>query len=136
MDSNQSPYSQFPQYPQQSYYGQYPQYYQYPAVPPPHYAPQPRNGLGTAGMVLGIVACVLGIIPYTIPVGFVAGVVGLPLACVGRARYNRGEATNKSMTTAGIVLNTIAVVAIAVFVIIGIAVTAPAPPPTTGGVSV
>ncbi len=78
-------------------------------APPPHHgAPMPmgeaRNGLGTASLACGIVGLVLSLIPavnlFTWPLGVLAIVFG----AVGWSRVNKGQATNKSQTIAGLVL--------------------------------
>jgi hypothetical protein len=82
-----------------------------PPPPPPAYngdgplsRQQPRNGLGAAALVCGIVAVVLSFIPvinwFTWPLGVLAVVFG----AVGWGRANKGQATNKSMAIAGLVL--------------------------------
>jgi hypothetical protein len=68
-------------------------------------ATAPRNGLGTAALVVGIVA-ILGVI--TVVGGVVLGVVALILGIVARGRVKRGEATNGGAALAGIVLGVIA----------------------------
>ncbi|MCH7229485.1 DUF4190 domain-containing protein [Glycomyces sp. L485] len=69
----------------------------------PHDRP-PRNGLGTAGLVCGIVAVPLSFIPvvnfFTWPLGVLAVVFG----AVGWSRANRGEATNRGQAITGLVL--------------------------------
>ncbi len=68
------------------------------------YGGPPRNGLGTAGLVCGIVAIALSFIPalnlFTWPVGVLAIVFG----AVGWSRANKGQATNKGQAIAGLVL--------------------------------
>jgi hypothetical protein len=64
-----------------------------------------RNGFGTAGLVLGIAALCLAVIPL---VGIVAwGVWPAGLACsgVGLYRADHGVATNRNVTVAGLVLS-------------------------------
>jgi hypothetical protein len=79
----------------------------------------PRNGMGTAALVLGIVGLVLLITivlsPLAVPVGIAAVVVGI----LGRSRARRGEATNQGSATAGIVMGALAVVAAGVLVAVG-----------------
>jgi hypothetical protein len=86
------------------------------AVPPPPPAPpayngdgplagqQPRNGLGTAALVCGVIAVVVSLIPvvnwFTWPLGVLAIVFG----AVGWSRANKGQATNKKIAIAGLVL--------------------------------
>jgi hypothetical protein len=69
--------------------------------------PAPRNGLGTGALVCGILG-VVGII--TVVGGIVLGIVAVVLGILGRGRAKRHEATNGSSATAGIVLGAIALV--------------------------
>lgn len=83
-----------------------------PPPPPPPYnsdgpvpgGRQPRNGLGTAALVCGIIAVVLSFVPgvnwFTWPLGVLAIVFG----AIGWSRVNKGQATNKGYTIAGLVL--------------------------------
>ncbi|MFK4147434.1 DUF4190 domain-containing protein [Streptomyces sp. NPDC004065] len=99
-------------YPQQSHPG-----YGYPAAPPaypqtPGYgmAPQPSNGLGTTGMVLGIIGVVCSLTFILWFFGVVLGILGIIFGAIGRGKANRGEATNKGAATAGLVCGIIATV--------------------------
>ncbi|MFJ4716128.1 DUF4190 domain-containing protein [Streptomyces sp. NPDC088785] len=82
------PGPQAPQHPQQ--YGYWPG-----ALPA-----QPSNGLGIAGMVLGIVAAVLFLMW---PIALICGVLGIIFGAMGRARVRRGEATNPGQALTGII---------------------------------
>ncbi|WP_236240491.1 DUF4190 domain-containing protein [Streptomyces sp. CC228A] len=77
---------------------------------PPPYA-VPRNGFGTAGLVLGIVGLVFGVFPFVFVLGGVLGVLALVFGLLGRARARRGEATNQGMALAGAVLGALAIAA-------------------------
>ncbi|GAB3221582.1 hypothetical protein GCM10027447_07370 [Glycomyces halotolerans] len=97
--------------PQQPAYGQPQQPYGQPGMQPqmpPQYggmpAPQPKNGLGTAGMVVGIIGIVLA---WCGIVGIVLAVLAVSFGGVGVARANRGEATNKGMALTGVILGAI-----------------------------
>ncbi|WP_156037732.1 DUF4190 domain-containing protein, partial [Glycomyces tenuis] len=72
--------------------------------PPRRYGAEPRNGLGTAALVCGIVALALALIPalnlFTWPLGVLAIVFG----AVGWGRVNKGQATNKGQAITGLVL--------------------------------
>ncbi|NML55001.1 DUF4190 domain-containing protein [Streptomyces sp. R302] len=83
--------------------------YGYPPVHPAAYGPMPGqyNGMGTAGMVLGIVGTCLFWF-YGVP-SIVLGILALIFGIVGRKRANRGEATNGGAATAGIVLGIVSV---------------------------
>ncbi|WP_199038654.1 DUF4190 domain-containing protein [Glycomyces salinus] len=81
-----------------------------PPPPPPYngdgplYDQRPRNGLGTAGLVCGVIAVALSLVPglnvFTWPLGVLAIVFG----AVGWSRANRSQATNKNVAIAGLVL--------------------------------
>jgi hypothetical protein len=78
-----------------------------PAAPAPyaqapyaaaHAAGVPRNGLGTAALVLGI----LGLLSFwTVIGGLVLGLLGLIFGIIGYRRARRHEATNSGMALAG-----------------------------------
>ena len=67
-----------------------------------------RNGLGIAGLILGIVAILFGLVPLTFWIAGPLGVAGLILALVGRARVKRGEATNGKTALFGILTSIVA----------------------------
>lgn len=76
-----------------------------PPPPPPGGAPvpggqQPNNGVGIASMVLGIVS-----IPFCacFGIGGLAGIVAIVLGFNGKAKAERGEATNRGVALAGII---------------------------------
>ncbi|MEU8622611.1 DUF4190 domain-containing protein [Streptomyces sp. NPDC048623] len=78
----------------------------------PGWGQQPSNGLGTAAMVLGIIA-VAGFCAYGL--GSILGILALIFGVIGLKKANRGEATNRGMAIAGIVLGAIGTVISAVF---------------------
>lgn len=82
-----------------------------PEVPPP------RNGSGTAALVLGLVAVVFGFVPI---VGLFIAAPSAPLALalglIGVVRAERGVATNKRVALAGSILGGVASVAMVVVV--------------------
>ncbi|WP_327370139.1 DUF4190 domain-containing protein [Streptomyces sp. NBC_01217] len=98
--------------------------YGYPAAPAPQYGgypagytgygqapwggPSPANGLGTAAMVLGILAVALFCI-YGIP-SLILGALALIFGILGRKRVQRGEATNSGQALAGIIMGSIGIV--------------------------
>ncbi|MGW3994135.1 MmpS family transport accessory protein [Amycolatopsis sp. NPDC004772] len=89
---------------------------QHPAPP----AAPPRNGLGTAGFVLGLIGLVLAPIPIVGVIAWPLAVLGLILAAVGVARVRSGKATNKALSIAGVILSLLAlVVSILWLVVIG-----------------
>ena len=77
----------------------------YPAPYPPFGAPR-RNGLGTAGLVLGII----GVVFCWSPLGFVLGVLAIIFGSVGLGRSKRGEASNRGAAMAGLILGILAIV--------------------------
>ncbi|BBX70405.1 DUF4190 domain-containing protein [Mycolicibacterium psychrotolerans] len=91
-------------------YGSYGGYGGYP-VPPP--ASAPRNGLGTAALILAIVGLVLC---WSIAGGIILGLCAVIIGFVARGRVTRGEATNGGVAIAGIVLGVIAIIAALVFI--------------------
>ncbi|MER5277639.1 DUF4190 domain-containing protein [Streptomyces sp. NPDC002809] len=109
--------------PPQSQYG-------YPAPPVPQYGDYagyggqpvwgvtgPANGMGTAAMVLGIVAICLFCV-YGIP-SLILGILALIFGIIGRKRVARGEADNSGQALAGIILGSIGI-AIGVVIIGGL----------------
>lgn len=69
----------------------------------------PRNGLGTAAVVLGALA-VPGALLAGIG-GILLGAIGLILGILGLRRARRGEATNRGAALAGTVLSSIGLLA-------------------------
>jgi hypothetical protein len=90
----------------------------YPAAPPVGYpqAPgygvpaQPRNGMGTSGLVLGIIGVVCSLTFILWFFGVILGILAIIFGAVGRGRANRGEANNKGAATAGLVCGIVATV--------------------------
>ncbi|WP_259471694.1 hypothetical protein [Streptomyces shenzhenensis] len=66
----------------------------------PGMQPMPSNGLGTAGMVLGILAAI-GFCMW--PVAILLGVLAVIFGGIGRGRAHRGEATNPGQALAGVI---------------------------------
>jgi hypothetical protein len=65
----------------------------------------PRNGLGIAALILGIIGGISAIIPLSILLAGILGVIGLILGFLGRRRALRGEATNKWIAERGIMVS-------------------------------
>jgi len=89
-------------------YGAYPGGYP-PPPPQPYggYAPPPtapRNGLGIAALVVAIIAL------FSVVGGVVLGVVAIILGVLGYSRAKRGEATNGGVAVAGIVLGLVSII--------------------------
>jgi hypothetical protein len=101
------------------------------AFPPAEFMPTagvpatgPRNGLGTASLVVGIVGLVFC---WTVLLGVVLGVLGLVFGIIGRARAKRGEATNGGAALAGAITGGLALIgAVAVVVVLVTVVGGPA----------
>ncbi|QOV47789.1 DUF4190 domain-containing protein [Streptomyces chromofuscus] len=68
---------------------------------------EPSNGLGTAGMVVGIIS-VAGFCLW--PVAILLGILGVIFGGIGRAKANRGEATNAGQALAGIICGVVGLV--------------------------
>ncbi|WNG89999.1 DUF4190 domain-containing protein [Mycobacterium sp. ITM-2016-00317] len=112
-------------YPPQPYggygaYGGYGGYSGYGYPPPPPAAP--KNGLGTAALVLAIVGLLLC---WTVVGGVLLGIAGIVLGFLARTRVKRGEATNAGVALAGIVLGAVSIVAslviVAIYATLGVA---------------
>jgi len=75
--------------------------------PPGYGMQQRRNGLGTAGLVCGIVGALLF---WTVVLGVVLGILGLIFGLVGRSRAQRGQADNGGVALAGAILGGLAII--------------------------
>ncbi|MGW1955534.1 hypothetical protein ACWCPI_22760 [Streptomyces sp. NPDC001920] len=103
-----------PEGPGQIPYG-YPGGQGYPPGPPnaggyygwPGLQPLPNNGMGTAGLVLGIISAVIFCLW---PVAIVVGILALIFGTIGRVKASRGEATNPGQALAGIICGAAGVV--------------------------
>ncbi|WP_399889670.1 DUF4190 domain-containing protein [Streptomyces sp. BBFR51] len=82
----------------------------YPQVPGYGMPMQPSNGMGTTGLVLGIIGVVCSLTFFLWIFGVVLGVLGIIFGAIGRGKAHRGEATNKGAATAGLVLGITATV--------------------------
>lgn len=85
----------------------------YPSPPPQPYAGYaapvtPKNGLGTAALVLAIAGLLFC---WTIVGGIALGLAAVVLGFIGRGRANRGQATNGGVALAGIVLGFLSILA-------------------------
>ncbi|MEU0007407.1 DUF4190 domain-containing protein [Streptomyces sp. NPDC006314] len=87
----------YPGQPQPTYGGPYPapNGYGWPGV-----QPAPSDGMGTASLVLGILAS-LGFLVW--PVALVLGILAIIFGAIGRGKANRGEATNPGVALAGLI---------------------------------
>ncbi|MEU0432192.1 DUF4190 domain-containing protein [Streptomyces sp. NPDC006290] len=78
----------------------------------------PSNGIGTAALVLGIIASILF---FVWPLSIVLGVLAVIFGLVGRAKARRGEATNSGQALAGVICGAVGIVlAVALLVLLGI----------------
>jgi Domain of unknown function (DUF4190) len=77
----------------------------------------PRNGMGTAALILGVIGLVLAVVV----IGGLLGLVAVVLGIVGLGRARRGEATNRGVAVAGIVTGALAVVLAGIIVAAGAA---------------
>ncbi|MFJ9825353.1 DUF4190 domain-containing protein [Streptomyces sp. NPDC101160] len=86
--------------------------------------PAPSNGMGTASMVLGIIAvagfCMWGF-------GVLLGILALIFGIIGLKKASRGEATNRGMAMAGVVLGSVGILISAVFLALMIVAVVNAP---------
>ncbi|NEB17218.1 DUF4190 domain-containing protein, partial [Streptomyces coelicoflavus] len=99
-------------------YPGYGQGYGWPGMPM-----APQNGMGTASMVLGILACALFCM-YGV-VSLVLGVLAIVFGVKGRRKAELGLASNHGQAQAGFVMGIIGVVlGIAVIVLIAVGITA------------
>ncbi|GGX80421.1 DUF4190 domain-containing protein [Streptomyces hiroshimensis] len=96
----------------------YPAQSGYPSAPPVQPYPvagyagaaQPSNGMGTAGLVCGIIGAVCSLLVFLWFFGLILGILGIIFGAVGRSKVTKGEATNRSAATTGIVLGIVALV--------------------------
>jgi MFS family permease len=80
----------------------------------------PRNGMGVAALVIGVVSLVLAILIVFFPIAGLLGIVAIILGAIGMARASRGEADNRGQALAGLITGLIALLlAIALAVGIG-----------------
>lgn len=87
-----------------------PQPYPNPTGPGAQPPAQPRNGLGTAGFVLGLIGLVFSPIPFIGVVAWPLVILGFIFSLLGFLRARRGEATNKGLSVAGIVCSAVGLV--------------------------
>ncbi|MGW1177224.1 DUF4190 domain-containing protein [Kitasatospora sp. NPDC002543] len=76
----------------------------WPPYPMPTHAPQPRNGLGIAALVLGIVGVVLGLVIVLFWLSWLPALLALVFGAIGLGHARKGLATNRAMALAGVVL--------------------------------
>lgn len=76
-------------------------------------APAPRNGLGLAALILGVIA----ILTCWVVIGGVFGLLAIVLGVLGAGRARRGRATNRGVAITGIVTGAIGLVLSIVIVV-------------------
>ena len=94
----------------------------YPAAPGQGYGTaqvpmQPRNGLGTAALVLGIIGVIFAFIPFLCWIGTILGGLAVIFGLIGHSRKRKGQATNGGAAIAGWVLGAIALVLSVIFMV-------------------
>ncbi len=106
----------------------------YPYAQPQH-QPRPKNGMGTAALVLGILALLASFIPLlSLFTAVPLGLLGVIFAIVGYRRLSKGNATNKASTTVGLILSAIAVIiAVVLTLLVGAWLGSDSDTGTTGG---
>lgn len=80
-----------------------------PTMPPAPPA-QPRNGLGTAGFVLGLVGLLFSFVPFVGVIAWPLVILGLIFGIIGIVRARNGAATNKGLAIAGTALSAVGLV--------------------------
>ncbi|MEU9185032.1 DUF4190 domain-containing protein [Streptomyces sp. NPDC048484] len=104
-----------PAYPGHGNHGPAHAYGSAPGGPGYGWPAMPSNGLGTASLVLGIIAAV-GFCLW--PVALACGILALIFGGIGQGRVRRGEATNSGQVLAGIICGAVGLaLAIAVAVL-------------------
>lgn len=82
----------------------------YPNPPAPVAAPQPKNGLGTSGFVLGLIGLLFSFIPLIGVIAWPLVILGIIFSAIGLSRTIKGAATNKGLSIAGLVLSILGLV--------------------------
>ncbi|ANY08972.1 DUF4190 domain-containing protein [Pseudonocardia sp. HH130630-07] len=98
-------YPDRPQYDPQGYPGGYGGH-----QPPP---PAPRNGVGIAALVLGILA----VLSFWLVVGGVLGLIAIGLGILGIVRAGKGIASNRGVAITGLILGIVGVLATVAYVV-------------------
>ncbi|WP_020664323.1 DUF4190 domain-containing protein [Amycolatopsis benzoatilytica] len=81
-----------------------------PEYPPAPQPTAPKNGLGTAGFVLGLVGLIFSFIPIIGVVAWPLVILGIVFSAIGFARARSGKATNQGLSIAGLVLSVIGLI--------------------------
>lgn len=78
----------------------------------------PRNGLGLAALIVGIVSLLVALIPLVGILGGLGGVVAIILGVLALVRVRRGVATNRGVSITGVVLGGLAVLAAVAWLVV------------------
>jgi hypothetical protein len=89
-----------------------------PPTPQP-YVVKPRNGVGVAALVLGLLGLVLTLLVLPAPLGALLGLLALIFGIIGIGRVGRGEATNRGQAVTGLITGILAL-ALGVFLTVRI----------------
>jgi hypothetical protein len=76
----------------------------------PMFVPPPQNGLGTAGFVLGLLGFLFSPIPIVGVIAWPLVILGVTFSAVGVGKANKGEANNRGLAVAGVVLSILGLV--------------------------
>lgn len=74
-----------------------------PVAPTTSVVVTPENGWGVASLVLGVASLVALLSFILFPLAIAAGLVGLILGIIGLVRVDKGRATNRGQSIAGVV---------------------------------
>lgn len=92
-----------------------------PPPPAPVEPEAPKNGYGVAGLVTGGVGLLVSWIPMVGLLCTPLGLTGLALSALGLIRFKRGEATNRTVSIAGLAVSAAGiVVALIMLAVLGI----------------
>ncbi|WP_432096564.1 DUF4190 domain-containing protein [Streptomyces sp. bgisy100] len=78
-----------------------------PYWPYPMQAPQPRNGMGTAALILGLVGVVLGLFIILFWLSWLPALLAVAFGAIGLRHARKGLATNKALAVSGLALGVV-----------------------------
>jgi hypothetical protein len=105
-----------PPYPQQPVQPGYGHPYPQPGYAPPPPPPPMRNGLGTAGFVLGAIGLIFSFIPIIGVIAWPLVILGLILGLIGFNRARTGGANNRGLALAGVIMSAVGLVVCILYV--------------------